>query len=53
MCIRDRLPAAQDEAERLYLVEENHTGIMRSARSQALLRRALASLPEEGCVSGQ
>lgn len=47
------LPAAQDEAERLYLVEENHTGIMRSARSQALLRRALASLPEEGCASGQ
>ena len=47
------LPAAQDETERLYLVEENHTGIMRSPRSQALLRRALASLPAEGCASGQ
>lgn len=47
------LPAAQDETDRLYLVEENHTGIMRSARSQALLRRALASLPETGCASGQ
>lgn len=47
------LPTAQDETARLYLVEENHTGIMHSARSQALLRRALDSLPEQGCTPGQ
>ncbi|MBC9252739.1 hypothetical protein A9179_20940 [Pseudomonas alcaligenes] len=47
------LPAAQDEAERLYLVEENHTGIMHSARSQALLQRALDSLPADGCAPGR
>ncbi|WP_394559850.1 esterase/lipase family protein [Aquipseudomonas alcaligenes] len=43
------LPAAQDEAERLYLLEENHTSILASARSQLLLQRALDSLPEDGC----
>jgi hypothetical protein len=29
------LPAAQDEAERLYLLEVDHTGILQSARSAA------------------
>lgn len=43
------LPAAQDEAERLYLLEENHTSILASTRSQLLLQRALDSLPEDGC----
>jgi pimeloyl-ACP methyl ester carboxylesterase len=45
------LPAAQDEAERLYLIEANHTGILHNARSAALLRRALDSLPQEGCAA--
>lgn len=45
------LPAAQDEAERLYLIEANHTGILRSARSVALLQRALDSLPAKGCAA--
>lgn len=43
------IPAAQDEAERLFLLPEDHTGIMRSPRSRVLLQRALAGLPEEGC----
>jgi pimeloyl-ACP methyl ester carboxylesterase len=41
--------AAQDEAERLYLLEENHTSILHSARSKELLERALNSLPDQGC----
>lgn len=45
-------PAAQDEAERLYLLDESHTGILRSARSNALLARALDSLPAQGCQPG-
>jgi hypothetical protein len=44
------LPAAQDEAERLYLIEANHTGILHHARSVALLQRALDSLPAKGCA---
>lgn len=43
-------PAAQDEAEHLYLIEANHTGILHNARSVALLDRALDSLPSEGCA---
>lgn len=45
------LPSAQDEAEHLFLLQENHTGIMHGGRSRALLRRALDSLPEEGCAN--
>lgn len=41
--------AAQDEAEQLYLLDESHTGILRSARSGELLGRALGSLPVQGC----
>ena len=41
--------AAQDEAERLYLLDETHTSILNSSRSQALLERALSSLPAHGC----
>ncbi|MGB4072645.1 esterase/lipase family protein [Pseudomonas sp.] len=41
--------AAQDEAERLYLLDETHTSILNNARSTALLERALDSLPTEGC----
>lgn len=41
--------AAQDEAERLYLLDDSHSGILRSARSSELLGRALASLPAQGC----
>ena len=44
------LPAAQDEAEHLFLLQEDHVGIMRSGRSQALLQRALDSLPPDGCT---
>ncbi|MBM7063216.1 alpha/beta fold hydrolase [Pseudomonas sp. UL073] len=42
-------PAAQDEAEHLYLLRESHTSILRSARSQELISRALGSLPARGC----
>lgn len=42
--------AAQDEAERLYLVDESHTGILHSSRATALLERALRELPEQGCA---
>ncbi|AYC34745.1 alpha/beta hydrolase [Pseudomonas cavernae] len=42
-------PAAQDEAEHLYLLHESHTSILRSARSRALIERALGSLPAKGC----
>ncbi|UVE17616.1 hypothetical protein NVV93_18935 [Pseudomonas sp. LS44] len=42
-------PAAQDEAERLYLLHESHTSILRSARSQEPISRALGSLPARGC----
>ncbi|MDG9923234.1 MULTISPECIES: alpha/beta fold hydrolase [unclassified Pseudomonas] len=45
------LPAAQDQAERLYLIEANHTGILHNARSVELLQRALDSLPEDGCAA--
>jgi pimeloyl-ACP methyl ester carboxylesterase len=41
--------AAQDEAERLYLLDETHTSILSSRRSSALLERALTSLPAQGC----
>jgi pimeloyl-ACP methyl ester carboxylesterase len=41
--------AAQDEAERLYLLNETHTSILSSTRSYALLERALDSLPAQGC----
>lgn len=41
--------AAQDEAERLYLLDETHTSILSSPRSHALLERALNSLPAKGC----
>lgn len=41
--------AAQDEAERLYLLDETHTSILSSPRSNALLERALNSLPAQGC----
>lgn len=44
--------AAQDEAERLYLLDESHTGILRSARGSELLGRALGSLPAQGCQPG-
>lgn len=40
---------AQDEAERLYLLKENHSSILHSARSEQLLERALNSLPAQGC----
>jgi pimeloyl-ACP methyl ester carboxylesterase len=42
-------PAAQDEAERLYLLEESHSGILKSQRSSARLKRALESVPTKGC----
>ena len=42
--------AAQDEAGRLYLVDESHTGILHSRRATALLERALRELPEQGCA---
>lgn len=42
-------PAAQDEARHLFLLPDSHTGILSSARSKALIRRALASLPDAGC----
>src|SRR3989338_1274577 len=41
--------AAQDEAERLYLLDESHTGILHSPRSTALIDRALSSFPARGC----
>jgi pimeloyl-ACP methyl ester carboxylesterase len=41
--------AAQDGAQRLFVLEESHTGILLSQRSQALLRRALDELPAAGC----
>src|SRR5690606_9287703 len=41
--------AAQDEAERLYLLDETHTSVLSSKRSYALLERALDSLPAQGC----
>ncbi|MGY4535429.1 pimeloyl-ACP methyl ester carboxylesterase [Pseudomonas sp. TE3786] len=41
--------AAQDEATRLYLLNENHTSILQSRRTTELLQRAFASLPEKGC----
>lgn len=41
--------AAQDEAERLYLLDETHTSILNNPRSTALLERALDSLPTQGC----
>lgn len=41
--------AAQDEAERLYLLDEDHNSILRSARSGELIERALHSLPAQGC----
>jgi pimeloyl-ACP methyl ester carboxylesterase len=43
------LPAAQDEAERIYLLDESHTGILHSNRSAQLIKRALESLPSRGC----
>ncbi|MCU9950253.1 alpha/beta hydrolase [Pseudomonas sp. PDM13] len=42
--------AAQDEAERLYLVNESHTGILHSRRTTELLERALQGLPGKGCA---
>ncbi|VXB17063.1 Alpha/beta hydrolase [Pseudomonas sp. 8AS] len=42
--------AAQDEAEHLFLLAEDHTSILHSERSQALLERALDSLPASGCA---
>ena len=41
--------AAQDEAERLYLLDETHTSILNRKRSNAMLERALNSLPAQGC----
>lgn len=41
--------AAQDEARRLYLIDESHTGILHSRRATELLDRALQGLPEKGC----
>jgi pimeloyl-ACP methyl ester carboxylesterase len=41
--------AAQDEAERLYLLDETHTGVLSNKRSTELLDRALSSLPAQGC----
>lgn len=42
--------AAQDEAKHLYLLEESHISILHSERSKALVRRALDSLPANGCA---
>lgn len=41
---------AQDEAERLYMLDETHTSILNSNRSVELLERALFSLPTQGCA---
>ncbi|GLK88446.1 esterase/lipase family protein [Pseudomonas turukhanskensis] len=41
--------AAQDEATRLYLLNENHTSILQSRRTAELLQRAFDGLPKEGC----
>lgn len=41
--------AAQDEAEHLYAMTENHTSILASPRSQELISRALGELPSSGC----
>jgi pimeloyl-ACP methyl ester carboxylesterase len=40
---------AQDEAEHLFLLDEDHNSILSSSRSSQLLNRALASLPAKGC----
>lgn len=42
--------AAQDEATHLYLLNDSHTGILHSRRAAALLDRAFAGLPAEGCA---
>lgn len=41
--------AAQDEADQLYLLNENHTSILSSRRTAELLQRALQNLPAQGC----
>ncbi|MES2818083.1 MAG: hypothetical protein V4812_03760 [Pseudomonadota bacterium] len=43
------LSAAQDEADQLYLLNEDHTSILSSRRTTALLTRALQSVPVQGC----
>lgn len=40
---------AQDEAEQLFMLAEDHNSILSSSRSSQLLNRALASLPSKGC----
>lgn len=41
--------AAQDEAQHLFLLAEDHTSILASPRSQELIQRALSELPDSGC----
>ncbi|HSC82442.1 MAG TPA: alpha/beta fold hydrolase [Pseudomonas sp.] len=43
------LTAAQDEADQLFMLADNHTGILASTRSKELIARALGSLPSQGC----
>ncbi|WXL25437.1 alpha/beta hydrolase [Ectopseudomonas mendocina] len=42
-------PPAQDEADRLYLLDDSHAGILQSERSALLIKRAFESLPRKGC----